>query len=51
MAVPILSYEANHGLYKKDKDKVQAEDTRFLRRDKGCTRADRITNVYIRAEI
>jgi predicted ArsR family transcriptional regulator len=38
-------------LYKKDKDKVQAEELRFLRSIKGCTRADRIREVHIRAEI
>jgi hypothetical protein len=34
---------ANHGL--------QAAEMRFLRRVKGCTRADRIRNVDIRAEL
>jgi hypothetical protein len=51
MRVPILTYGANHGFYKKYKDKVQAEELRFLRRVKGCTRAERIRNLDIRAEI
>jgi len=51
MAMPILSYGAKLGLYKKDKDKVKAEELIFLRRVKGCTGADRIRDVDIRAEI
>jgi len=31
--------------------KIQAAEMRFLRRVKGCTRADRIRNVDIRAEL
>jgi hypothetical protein len=38
------------GYIKKDKDKIQAAEI-FLRRVKGCTRADRIRNVDIRAEL
>jgi hypothetical protein len=33
------------------KDKVQAEELRFLRRVKGCTGAGRIRDVDMRAEI
>jgi hypothetical protein len=42
---------ANRGLRKKDKDKIQAAEMRFVRRVKGCTRAGRIRNVDIRAEL
>jgi len=51
MAMPILPYGAKLGLYKKDKDKVKAEELRFLRRVECCTGADRIRHVDIRAEI
>jgi ribosomal protein L20 len=39
------------GYIKKDKDKIQAAEMRFLRTVKGCTRVDRIRNVDIRAEL
>jgi hypothetical protein len=39
------------GYIKKDKDKIQAAEMRSLRRVKGCTRADRIRNVDITAEL
>jgi hypothetical protein len=52
MAVPILSYGSESWVTsKKDKDKIQAAEMRFLRRVKGCTRVDRIRNVDIRAEL
>jgi hypothetical protein len=52
MAVPILPYGSESWVTsKKDKDKIQAAKMRFLRRVKGCTRADRIRNVDIRAEL
>jgi hypothetical protein len=51
-AVPILSYGSESWVTsKKDKGKIQAAEMRFLRRVKGCTRADRIRNVDIRAEL
>jgi hypothetical protein len=52
MAVPILPYGSESWVTsKKDKDKIQAAEMRFLRRVKGCTRADRIRHVDIRAEL
>jgi hypothetical protein len=36
---------------KKDEDRTQAAEIRFLRRVKGCTRVDRIRNIDIRAEL
>jgi hypothetical protein len=52
MAVPVLSYGSESWVIsKKDKDKIQAAEMRFLRRVKGCTRADRIRNVDIRAKL
>jgi hypothetical protein len=52
MTVPTLSYGSESWvIWKKDKDKIQAAEMRFLRRVKGCTRADRIRNVDIRAEL
>jgi hypothetical protein len=52
MTVPILSYGSKSWVVsKKDKDKIQVAEMRFLRRVKGCTRADRIRNVDIRAEL
>jgi hypothetical protein len=52
MAVPVLSYGSESWVTsKKDKDKIQAAEMRFRRRVKGCTRADRIRNVDIRAEL
>jgi hypothetical protein len=52
MAVPVLSYGSESWVTsKKDKDKIQAAEMRFLRRVKGCTRTDRIRNVDIRAEL
>jgi hypothetical protein len=52
MAVPILSYGSESWVIsKKDKDKIQAAEMRFLRRVKGCTRVDRIRNIDIRAEL
>jgi hypothetical protein len=52
MAVPVLSYGSESCVIsKKDNDKIQAAEMRFLRRVKGCTRADRIRNIDIRAEL
>jgi hypothetical protein len=52
MAVPVLSYVSESWVIsKEDKDKTQAALMRFLGRVKGCTRADRIRNVDIRAEL
>jgi hypothetical protein len=52
MAVPVLSYGSESWVTsKKDTDKIQAAEMRFVRRVKGCTRADRIRNVEIRAEL
>jgi hypothetical protein len=52
MAVPVLSYGSESWVISKnDKDKIQAAEMRFLRRVKSCTRADRIRNVDIRAEL
>jgi hypothetical protein len=47
MAVPILTYGSKSWVIsKKDKDKIQATEMRFLRRVTGCTGVDRIRNVY-----
>jgi hypothetical protein len=48
MAVTIISYcSESWVISKKDKDKLQAAEMRFLRNVKYCSRADRIRNVDI----
>jgi hypothetical protein len=51
MAIPALMYESEIWVpTKKDQTRIQSTEMNFLRKTKGCTKLDHITNEMIRTE-